>query len=160
MIFQCVQINWKIILFQGQWSSSYLYFRKVLKFDEVSYSRFISISGIINLVGKYIVVPFLSKKMNWRDSTIALAGKIKSMKILFNFEALKTFVGSLFFQIWLHPSSTCFSLPLLSVNGCCMLVALLPFLTQQQLQCLGQSFQKLSMQMKLEVYFPLLVSFR
>ena len=59
---------------KGIWSSSYLYMRKVLKFDAIQFSRFISISGIINLGGNYIVVPFLSKKLKWSDSAIALTG--------------------------------------------------------------------------------------
>ena len=59
---------------QGHASSTYLYLRKVLKFDGVQYTRFVTASGLINLAGKYIVVPFLSKKLKWRDSTIALIG--------------------------------------------------------------------------------------
>jgi len=69
----------EMLSMKGKWSSSYLYLRKQLKFDEVSFSRLITISGLINLVGQYLVVPLLSKKFKWSDSAIALTDAVTAV---------------------------------------------------------------------------------
>ena len=59
---------------KGHWSTSYMFVRKTLKFTMTDYSRFITIAGIMGLLGQYVVLPYMSTKLLWRDSLIGMIG--------------------------------------------------------------------------------------
>ena len=56
-------------------STFFLYLRKQLKFEMGTFARYITISGIFGLLGQYVVLPFLSRRIGLRDSLILLIGK-------------------------------------------------------------------------------------
>ena len=59
---------------KGHWSTSYMFVRKTLKFTMTDYSRFITIAGIMGLLGQYVVLPYMSTKLLWKDSIIGMIG--------------------------------------------------------------------------------------
>ena len=61
-------------VFRGHHTTSYLFLRKQLKFTMIEFIRMITILGIFGLIGQYIVLPFMSKRLRWRDSYIILIG--------------------------------------------------------------------------------------
>ena len=82
LILLIVAFELEILAMKGKWSSSYLYLRKHLKFDAVIFTRLMTINGIINLAGQYLLVPLLSKRFRWSDSAIALIGTQQWLQFL------------------------------------------------------------------------------
>ena len=57
---------------RGKWQSLFLYFRKVLNWTISQYSSFMSTLGLIGAISNYVLVPFMSRKLGFHDSTISV----------------------------------------------------------------------------------------
>lgn len=64
----------------GKWGSLFLYFRKILDWTILEYSRYTTTLGVIGLLAQYIAVPFLTAKLNFQDYTIAMLGTYNAWK--------------------------------------------------------------------------------
>ena len=69
-----VAFELEYFVWRGQMSTFFLYLRKQLKFEMSTFARYITISGIFGLLGQYVVLPFLSRRLGLRDSLILLIG--------------------------------------------------------------------------------------
>ena len=74
MLFLILAYELDYFVLKGHWSTSYMFVRKTLKFTMTDYSRFITIAGIMGLLGQYVVLPYMSTKLLWKDSTIGMIG--------------------------------------------------------------------------------------
>lgn len=73
----------EIFALRGQWGNTYLFLRRRLEFDVVQFSRMITIFGVFGLFAQYIAVPFFSRRLKWKDSSISLAGKFPFPTIVY-----------------------------------------------------------------------------
>ena len=74
MLFLILAYELDYFVLKGHWSTSYMFVRKTLKFTMTDYSRFITIAGIMGLLGQYVVLPYMSTKLLWKDSVIGMIG--------------------------------------------------------------------------------------
>ena len=64
---------------RGKWQSLFLYFRKVLNWSVTQYSSYMSSLGLIGAISNYVLVPFMSRKLLFHDSTIAIIDTTSSI---------------------------------------------------------------------------------
>jgi hypothetical protein len=64
---------------RGKWQSLFLYFRKVLNWTISQYSSFMSSLGLIGAISNYVLVPFMSRKLCFHDSTISIVDTTTSI---------------------------------------------------------------------------------
>ena len=60
----------------GKWGTSFLYFRKALKWTMVEYTRYTVILGVVGVFAQYCVMPLFSKVLGFRDTTILLVSYV------------------------------------------------------------------------------------
>lgn len=60
----------------GKWGTSFLYFRRALKWTIVEYTRYTTILGVVGVFAQYALMPLLTKTLQLRDTTILLVSYI------------------------------------------------------------------------------------
>ena len=76
IILLIIAFEMEMFALHGKWSCMFLYFRRVLDWSIVEFSRYTSILGCLGLIAQYALVPLLSSKLKLHDSTISIMGNI------------------------------------------------------------------------------------
>ena len=74
IILLIIAFQLEMFALHGKWNCMFLYFRRVLNWSIVEFSRYSSILGGLGLIAQYALVPILSLKLKLHDSTIAMIG--------------------------------------------------------------------------------------
>jgi len=70
----CVLLEFFLIT--GNGPTLYLYYRKKFSWDAKTFGMFIGFNGLLSMLAQFVAVPFLSNKLKWSDTRIALLGII------------------------------------------------------------------------------------
>jgi Na+/melibiose symporter-like transporter len=54
----------------GQYAVLFLYFRRQLEWTHVEYTRYMTAAGILGVLAHLLIIPFLTSKLKWHDTTI------------------------------------------------------------------------------------------
>ena len=63
----------------GKWSTSYLFFRRTMKWDVKEYSTYTTTYGLLGMVATYLIMPILTDYFKLRDTTILMV-RLKFIK--------------------------------------------------------------------------------
>ena len=54
----------------GQYAVLFLYFRRTMNWGHVEYTRYTISAGVLGTISQAIIIPFLSSRLKWHDTTI------------------------------------------------------------------------------------------